>query len=522
MPFPNPFLIYTVGETDVSTDKAPILRSHGVSKDYPDHLRDESRFGPGCAECLYFPENIQEVSHIVRLANSKGIPITISGGRTGIVGGAVPQGGILISLEKMNKFIDIIRDEATGRVTARAQAGMLLRDFAARARAETKHKYFYPVDPTEDTAQLGGSIATNASGARSYKYGATRRYVRSLKLVLANGELLKIQRGHNMAHGETLRIPWGNASEVRVSSYRMPDVKNTAGYFMAPGMDLIELFIGSEGTLGIICEAELELVSAPEEIIMAMSFFPSEDQAVAFVKMARNDGRVDPLSLEYFDSKTLELLRDNENIPSFPGWAQGAILFEEGCSQENIEDIYMSWEELLQACGSSMEDTWGGIDQRSSELIKRVRHAVPEGVNSIIGERKRIYPQIHKMGTDMAVLDEHLEEIVKFYRRRCQEEGLEYVIFGHIGDNHLHVNILPRSLEDMTRAKMLYREFAEEAVALGGTVAAEHGIGKVKKELLEMMYKGRGMEEMLQVKNALDPGWILNRGNVLERGTSEP
>ncbi len=498
-----------------------ILGSQRIKEEYPDYLKDESRYGDGYADSLYFPRNANEVCEILRFANDREIPVTISGGRTGIVGGAIPQGGILISLEYMNRFLGLKEDNSTSWCIASVEAGMLLKDFIRKIEEYTS-RYFYPVDPTEDTAQIGGIVATNASGARSFKYGATRRYVQGIKVALASGELLHIQRGGYFAKEDnTLEGP----SLIKVPEYQMPLIKNTAGYYAKPGMDLIDLFIGSEGTLGVICEIELELVLKAEGLLTVMAFFPSEEGAIRFVRDARGDFNkdqkqiIDPMSLEYFDSKSLNLLMregsTSSDIPPIPDNAKAAILFEQEYSEEDLEDIYLGWDELLENYGSSMEETWGGLDERNLERIKKVRHALPETVNSIISNRKREHPEIHKMGTDMAVPNEYLEDMVAFYKKRCQEERLEYVIFGHVGDNHLHVNILPKAPGDMIKAKELYKEFARKVISFGGTVAAEHGIGKVKKDFLKLMYGAEGLREMAEVKRSLDPKSLLNRGNLL-------
>jgi D-lactate dehydrogenase (cytochrome) len=164
-----------------------------------------------------------------------------------------------------------------------------------------------------------------------------------------------------------------------------------------------------------------------------------------------------------------------------------------------------------------MDDTWAGIEAGDVEKMKAVRHLIPESVNTLISQRKQKYPRVHKLGTDMAVPDEHLETIIAYYKELLDIFGLEYIIFGHIGDNHLHVNILPRTDAEVDQGMDLYRQFAEKAVQLGGTVSAEHGIGKLKRVFLRIMYGDSGLEEMAGVKRMLDPDWIINPGNMIPR-----
>ena len=154
-------------------------------------------------------------------------------------------------------------------------------------------------------------------------------------------------------------------------------------------------------------------------------------------------------------------------------------------------------------------------EPREHERLRLFRHAVPEAVNLRIARIQRDCPDITKLGTDMAVPDEHLDGMLALYRKRLEAEGLEYVIFGHIADNHLHVNILPHTEDEYARGKEIYKGFAQEAVARGGTVSAEHGIGKLKTFLLPLLYGEEGVEEMRRVKRLFDPGGRLNPGTLL-------
>ncbi len=149
--------------------------------------------------------------------------------------------------------------------------------------------------------------------------------------------------------------------------------------------------------------------------------------------------------------------------------------------------------------------------------MKAVRHLIPETVNALIAQRKQKHSRVHKLGTDMAVPDEHLETIIAFYKQLLEEAKMEYIIFGHIGDNHLHVNILPRTNEEVDDGMRIYQRFARKAVELGGTVSAEHGIGKLKRPFLKVMYGESGLQEMAAVKRVLDPDWILNPGNMIPK-----
>ncbi|MBK9164345.1 MAG: FAD-binding oxidoreductase [Acidobacteria bacterium] len=230
-------------------------------EDLQNYLTDASNMPGGHAERLIVPETADEVAAVLREASDAGISVTISGARTGTVGGAVPFGGWVVSLERLNKIKTI--DKAA--MTAVGEPGVILADLMKAADAEG---LFYPPDPTEWSCQIGGTVATNASGARSFKYGATREFVIGLTVVLADGDVLRLRRGDVFSNGDgvvTLATESGRSITAKVPTYRRPNVrKNVSGYFNETPLDAIDLFIGSEGTLGVITEIELRLVAKPE------------------------------------------------------------------------------------------------------------------------------------------------------------------------------------------------------------------------------------------------------------------
>jgi len=523
-----------------------------VRSEYGKYLTDESRYGEGQARIIFFPESEEQISTFLRRMSSESIPVTISAGRTGIVGGAVPPRGAILSTERMNKILGLRFDSTTGEWLVRVQPGVILKDLHMKIeRKEFRElltcagesekndlerfladprKYFYPPDPTEDSSTIGGNIATNAAGARTYKYGSTRRFVRRIHVALANGDILDIRRGQVFAGPSRtfeIHLSDGRCATVNLPSYVKPQVKNVAGYYVEEGMDLIDLFIGSEGTIGVVTEAELALAPRLGNLLTALIFFPSEHDAIGFVHWVRGDhpkGRAYaelPESIEYFDSNSLYLLRLRRKesttpmeIPEFPEGAVAAILLEQSYGEEEFEKFVEALEVSLRENGSSLEDTMSATEDSGRRRLTEIRHALPETVNQTIASSKRRIPEIHKVGTDTAVPDEYLDAMFDFYVKRLVEERFEYVIFGHISENNLHVNILPNTLEELKRAERLAEEFARYAVEHSGTVSGEHGVGKLKRSLLKIMYGEKSVEEMFQVKKALDPQLILNLGDI--------
>jgi len=543
----------------LTTYNVPVETGSGAQqgKDPQDavaYLSDESRM-PGHAEKIFFPQSEGDIVAILHAAKTEGKSVTVSGGRTGITGGAVPENGWLISAEKMNLILGLRYDPERNIFFLRCQPGLTLEamnvmitrkdfpdvsDWTAESKScldlfKKSGEWRFAPDPTEGSATIGGMIACNASGARTFHYGATRNHISALRLVLADGVILDIKRNEFFtgANGAfQLVLPDGQARDGKIPSYQMPAVKNAAGYFAKPGMDLLDLFIGSEGTLGIITEAELALVQPPEQILGVIGFFPSEETALLFVQAARGEKleastpllTKRPLAIEYFDYRALNLLRDQKKkigpsseIPALPETAHTAVYIELPTTEADMEKQAEELLELLEACESSADTAWTALSPEETEKLKKFRHALPETINQRIGERASASPGLTKLGTDFAVPDKFLAEMFQLYRRTLDESKLEYVIFGHIGNNHVHVNILPNNMDEYKRGKEIYLQLAQTILKWGGTVSGEHGIGKLKRPFLNLMFGEQGVEEMRQVKRGFDPESRINPGNMFER-----
>ena len=256
-------------------------------------LADASNLAGGHASRVIMPESSEEVAEALAQASRELTPVTVAGAGTGIVGGRVPFGGVVLSTERLNRIVEIVRENGGGYATV--GAGVVLSDLQREAGARG---LLYPPDPTESSCYVGGTVATNASGARTFKYGPTRNYVRRLKVALATGDVLDVRRGEIHADGEgRLRVPLGGGRmiEARLPSFAMPSTrKHAAGYYVARGMDLVDLFVGSEGTLGVVTEVEVSLLPRPEGVLAGVVFFRDEESLLAFVRASR---RASPLTL---------------------------------------------------------------------------------------------------------------------------------------------------------------------------------------------------------------------------------
>ncbi len=446
-----------------------------------EYLEDASGFR-GYGERLILPETESEVVSALRAASERGIPVTVSGAGTGLGGGRVPQGGWVLSMEKMTR-IDIRRGSAV------AGPGATLKVLRAAAKRSGQ---FYAPDPTEMLASVGGTIATNASGARSFRYGDTRRHVLALRVVLMDGRVLAVRRGEPI--------------DFDVPALPHPaTTKHSAGYPLAPGMDWVDLFVGSEGTLGVVVEAELLLRPLPAELFTGVVFFPSEDAVLGAVDAWRDVAGL--RMLEYLDRASLDLLRPR--FSEIPSAAAGALLFEQEMDGEGEEEMER-WDARLGRSGALAEGSWFAASEQDRERFRIFRHALPETVNE---EMRR--NGLTKVGSDFAVPLARNREMLAFYRERLEAEfPARHVIFGHIGDAHVHTNVLPATKKEHNRGQALMMECARQAVALGGTVSAEHGLGKNRARLLAVQYTPAQIDAMKQVKRRLDPHWLLGRGNL--------
>ena len=445
----------------------------------PAYLEDASGT-QGHADAVHMPADEAELSAILQQANNGGIPVTIAGAGTGVAGGRVPSGGWIVSLERFRRL-----EIHSG--YAYVGAGILLRDLQAAA---ARSGQFYAPDPTENSASIGGNISTNASGSKSFRYGATRRAVQALRVVLIDGTTLNLHRGEP--------VPFG-VPEIPVPQ----TTKLSAGYLLHPGMDFVDLFIGSEGTLGVVTEATVQLLPAPAELLAGVIFFDSDEECLRAVESWRGIERL--RMLEYLDRNSLDIMRPQYS--DIPARAAAALMIE----QEVLDGSELDeWAERLETATSLGESSWFASGDTDRERFRRFRHALAETVNATVRRRGQV-----KMSTDFAVPLSRNAEMLSFYRERLQAEFPgEYTIFGHIGDAHVHVNVLPHSPEDVSRARDLFVEFARKAVDLGGTVAAEHGIGKRKAHLLALQYAPEHIDAMRSVKRRLDPKWLLERGTL--------
>ena len=487
---------------------------------HADYLRDESR-RTGRAERIAFPRTESDVLAALAEARAQRMPVTTQGARTGVTGGAVPEGGLVLNLAHMDKIL------AVGNGEMRVQPGATL----AAIRAAVPPGFYFAPDPTEPSASIGGMISCNSSGALSFLHGPTRNHVLGLRVATLSGEILDLRRGRDKTAG--LRFALGSLAG-ELPPLPRPAVKNAAGYFVDPDMDLVDLFVGSEGTLGVVVEATLRLLPAPGAVWGLMAFLPDTPAVVGYVDALRSNAlqpSAFPLppsaslaALEYFDARCLDFLREHAgelaskdiSVPSIPPGAACVYAEWHAPDADDAEAALMAAAERLPEFGADPDACILADTPHDIERLKLFRHAVPEMVNSAIDERRKIHPGLVKLGTDMSVPDSRLADVLALYEGDLAATDLEHLIFGHIGANHLHVNILPRHPEDYAAGRALYARWAAQVIAWGGSISAEHGIGKLKRDLFRQMAGDPALAHMRELKKQFDPDTLLNPGTLFE------
>ncbi len=513
-----------------------------VQEDCGAYLEDAAHFPGGHASGVVFPRSTAEVAEILAGPASV-LPI---GAQSSLTGGATPMGELVLATSRMTRVLDL----SPSRITV--EAGLTIDEIQHQLAAVDA---WFPPAPTFTGACAGGIAATNASGAATFKYGSTRDWVEALTVVLADGTILRIARGDRAAAGRTLRLDTRRGSiAVPIPTYEMPrTAKRAAGYHAAEGMDAVDLFIGSEGTLGVITELTLRAVSPAPRIGLAFVICPSEQDGLALAGAlreaaivtwrTRDPAGIDVSAIEHMDARSLEILREDGADRKFnvtiPGGARLALLVQlELAPETTAADAYDQIQASLDPGGpdtplvrfSRVLDRFDVLDRtelaapgdlrRSAELAG-LREAVPAGVNERVGAKKRdVDGRIAKTAADMIVPFERFGEMLAAYHRSFQSRGLDYAMWGHISDGNVHPNVLPRTYDDVSKGRAAILELGVDATRLGGCPLAEHGVGRnpVKQVLLGQLYGETGIDEMRAVKRALDPEWKLAPGVIFSRG----
>lgn len=424
------------------------------------------------------------------------IPLTVCGSQTSITGASAADSGLVLSLTRLNRILEISPDPATGGGWAVVEPGVLIADLKDAARAAG---LFYPPDPTSfREATIGASVATNATGEDTFKYGSTRSYVNEIALQTIDGRALTLARS--------------------VPAPTRP-AKNTAGYFLDG--EEIDAFIGAEGTLGIITSLRLRLLPGRDRgfILFVLPFkdFAACLQAVVHLQKTKAPARaielVGPGAAEYFTA-----------CPDCPLELRGRSCFlylkgeftDAGGPETILEDWTARLEGVYHAAGNpaGFQDVITALTTAQQEAIRRSRHFIPLKVN------EAYFPFVAqgggKIGTDWWVPLHHLEEMMLPVYDEARGLGIPFLVFAHIGNGHPHWNFLTRTAAEKQRALEFVNRQCWQAALFGGGVAGEHGLGKIRRDLLTVQHSPKVVRKMIDLKRRWDPEWLLGRGNILK------
>lgn len=433
----------------------------------------------------------QDVREAMRFCYAEQIPMTFCGSQTSMTGASVATEGILISTERLLGIVDIAQHDRGGTVTTRS--GTIVADLQ---RAVEDQGLFYPVAPTSrDTCRIGANVATNATGEDSFKYGPVRAYVRRLKIFLADGTERILERDRN----ET--VSWE---------------RNRAGFFLG-WKNPIDLLIGSEGTLAFVSQVTLNLIPDVPRFFSALAPFPDTQSALAFIVQLVTERTLTPRALELIDSGALRIMRTH---PQFPAWgdeAQALVYFkQEYTSEAEFESLLLQWYERIKTASTDelSEQILVGQTEKEQETIRLMRHHIPQTIN----EEARKYWDAGggKVGSDWWVPIPRLMEMMQFFNQLALATKLPFMAYAHVGSGHPHTNILARNAGEKELAEAVLLKCCRKAVALGGGVAGEHGVGKIHRNLVPIQHPGKAILQMRRWKEEYDPHYLLGRGNIFE------
>lgn len=440
---------------------------------YSEYLSDESKM-KGNAVSISFPKTRDDVLEVIEYCKNNDLSITIQGGRSGIVGASVPNDNHIMSTENLNNIFKI-DDE-----TLLVQCGVNLNDLSIYLEKECRG-YFYPVDPTEKTATMGGIIASGSMGPNSYYYGPPSNYIKNMKVVF---------------------------SDLSVKE-------------LTPEDDLFYSMFSSEGMFGFILEASIQLLKKPDHIWGITFFFKELEDVCGFsqeVKTYKSTSSAKIVCGEFMNHKTIELINEHKDnmtkikaISPIPQGYKHLIYIELHSDEEDdLEELIEYLMTVAMTYNSDVEIAWAVSEDNDLENMRNYRHAAAECVNIEIEKMKKTIPDIIKNGLDIKT-DENLYQVMERYL----DTNIDTVIFGHILSSHLHLNFLPKDEQEYLQSKEIIEELSLKAKTQGGSIITEHGVGKLKKSIFILVAEESEISNILKIKQDVDKENVFDPNNII-------
>ena len=470
---------------------------------------------PGYADALCRPKNTLECSIVMKLCNLLKIPITISAGRTNLTGSATPLGGIILSISQINSIdgIDIQNKKIT------ASPGVYLEEIRDYVLNESKQKLIFPVDPTSrKEAMLGGAISCNASGFTPGEKGAMRYWVSGFEIILSNGEIIKANREQYISKDGEFIINYSNGDKTKVviPTYDRVEIKNASGPFSASDgiIDFIDLIVGSEGLFGCIVSATLNLEDRPSDYLNLFIKLKNENDALRLYLDFSNylSGDMSTLSgFEYFGKNCSSYMIHQEYLFDYDFTV--GVYVQIPIYNEEIDSIIEKWYDILMNLEyiTKDEQILSLNEPRSWKTFFEARHSMPANALQKAKEYK-----IKSIITDTIVPPESFSKFIKETHTLIQDNNIDYLLFGHLGDCHLHFHLIPNS-DNEKDAIDCYHKIIQLSSKLGGVYSAEHGTGKRKRQDFIECYGNAAANQVKKCKEGFDPKFLLNPGNVIEK-----
>ena len=491
---------YTI---DCSLDK-DIIQSYTL---------DWSNIPDGHADLLVRPNNIVQCAIIFKICEIKHIPITISAGQTNLTGSATPFGGIILSTSKLNQEKIAVN---INKQFVKTPIGVPLELMRNEVLKQSHSTLYYPVDPTSrHDAYVGGTLSCNASGFIPGEKGATRYWVREIELLLLNGYALTIQRDQYISNNGIFKIQCGNKEmNIPVPKYKRPKIKNASGPYSSLNeeIDFIDLIIGSEGIFGMITSCKLNLSKRPNDYLELFLRLKSEKQAIAlhtYLHKKFNGDLSVITALEYFGYNCQTYMKNKEFL--FRNDKEVGVYLQIPIFNGSIDDEIDIWADIVHSFDNTIDlDSIIILNDPSNwKMFFEARHSMPDEALTKTKSLGGI-----SIITDTIVPPINFKKYLFKVHEMLQCANIEYLLFGHLGDCHLHFHLIPTK-EQQNKSIEIYNKMIDLSAQLGGVYSAEHGTGKRKRYDFEKCYGFKAVEMIKKTKESFDYNYLLNKGNVI-------